>query len=455
MVYFFVSYLNTVVMFLNSHSSVHSNKAAEPASSSQHTTQMQSSSSIGVMQLKAAMGDPTIPLSPSQIMQLHKTIGNRATTQFMKSRLPSVPTVQRVKEPEDTAGMEPIQQKENHTGMPDHLKSGLENLSGMDLSDVKVHYNSDKPSQVEALAYAQGNDIHLGPGQEEHLPHEGWHVVQQKQGRVQPTLDQGGTLINDDVSLEQEADARGAEAVQRKALDHTRGGRELQAAGTASSTMQRLKVYPPTQDKEDTDFNANPQEVDLSKASYEQLCKYFTIREQQLRSGVDEKLPRRGMPERNMVFDDSEFETMKKRIKAFEAGTDGLQAVATVNCYEGQIKVLSALQEGNFGGVSSCMTITVVMKNGKKVIAHAGVEAPVTFNAIKDVVDSVGAAASVKAAGVGLFWGTNLEPYGGLTSVQDDENEFKQNLNAAFGCAAEFENLEGTIKVAPDGTVSL
>jgi hypothetical protein len=25
------------------------------------------------------------------------------------------------------------------------------------------------------------------PGQEQHLPHEAWHVVQQKQGRVKPT----------------------------------------------------------------------------------------------------------------------------------------------------------------------------------------------------------------------------------------------------------------------------
>ncbi|HAP61901.1 MAG TPA: hypothetical protein DCR93_21180, partial [Cytophagales bacterium] len=33
-----------------------------------------------------------------------------------------------------------------------------------------------------------GTDIHLAPGQQKHLPHEAWHVVQQKQGRVKPTL---------------------------------------------------------------------------------------------------------------------------------------------------------------------------------------------------------------------------------------------------------------------------
>lgn len=39
----------------------------------------------------------------------------------------------------------------------------------------------------EETTYSQGTDIHIGPGQEKHLPHEAWHVVQQKQGRVKPT----------------------------------------------------------------------------------------------------------------------------------------------------------------------------------------------------------------------------------------------------------------------------
>ncbi|MDJ0662336.1 MAG: DUF4157 domain-containing protein [Crocosphaera sp.] len=76
----------------------------------------------------------------------------------------------------------------NQTGLPDHLKAGVENLSGYSLDDVKVHYNSPKPAQLQALAYTQGTDIHVASGQEKHLPHEAWHVVQQKQGRVKPTM---------------------------------------------------------------------------------------------------------------------------------------------------------------------------------------------------------------------------------------------------------------------------
>ncbi|MGV3609585.1 MAG: DUF4157 domain-containing protein, partial [Fluviicola sp.] len=83
--------------------------------------------------------------------------------------------------------------------------------------DVKVHYNSSQPASLQAHAYAQGTDIHVAPGQEKHLPHEAWHVVQQKQGRVQPTKQlKGKTNINDDAGLEKEADVMGAKAMQLK-----------------------------------------------------------------------------------------------------------------------------------------------------------------------------------------------------------------------------------------------
>jgi Domain of unknown function (DUF4157)/Fic/DOC family len=101
----------------------------------------------------------------------------------------------------------------NRTGLPDQVKSGVENLSGFSLDDVKIHYNSDKPAQLNALAYAQGTDIHVAPGQEKHLPHEAWHIVQQKQGRVRPTIQmKGGVPVNEDRALEHEADVMGGRA---------------------------------------------------------------------------------------------------------------------------------------------------------------------------------------------------------------------------------------------------
>jgi len=118
-------------------------------------------------------------------------------------------TVQRQEIPEE----EPLQKKkENNTGMPNNLKAGVESLSVIDMSGVRVHYNSSKPAEVEALAYTQGTDIHLATSQEKHLPHEAWHAVQQIQGRVRPTMQMKGVAINDEVELEHEADVMGAKA---------------------------------------------------------------------------------------------------------------------------------------------------------------------------------------------------------------------------------------------------
>ena len=104
---------------------------------------------------------------------------------------------------------------ENRTGLPNQLKSGIEALSDVSLDDVNVHYNSSKPAQLQALAYTQGSDIHVAPGQEQHLAHEAWHVVQQKQGRVQPTTQLRNVAINDDFGLEREADVMGDKALQK------------------------------------------------------------------------------------------------------------------------------------------------------------------------------------------------------------------------------------------------
>lgn len=111
---------------------------------------------------------------------------------------------------------------ENSNGLPLQLKAGIESLSGISMDQVQVHYNSDKPAQLNAHAYAQGNQIHLSPGQSHHLPHEAWHVVQQAQGRVKPTMQlKAGHVINDDLGLEAEADKMGAQAATLQSSQNT------------------------------------------------------------------------------------------------------------------------------------------------------------------------------------------------------------------------------------------
>lgn len=130
------------------------------------------------------------------------------------------------------------QKKANNTGLPNNLKTGIEHLSGYAMDDVKVHYNSSKPAQLNAHAYAQGTDIHLASGQEKHLPHEAWHVVQQKQGRVKPTKQLKSKInINDDEVLEKEADVMGAKAILSNTQMHKKGN--LTTSNSNNNLVQR------------------------------------------------------------------------------------------------------------------------------------------------------------------------------------------------------------------------
>jgi Domain of unknown function (DUF4157) len=115
----------------------------------------------------------------------------------------------------------PIQSESLSIGLPLALKSGIEALSGISMDTVNVHYHSSQPAKLNALAYTWGRDIHLAPGQEQHLPHEAWHVVQQAQGRVKPTLQlKGGVSVNDSQGLEHEADVMGAKALAGRAAGY-------------------------------------------------------------------------------------------------------------------------------------------------------------------------------------------------------------------------------------------
>ena len=179
---------------------------------------------------------------------------------------------------ESNSNNQPFQLKsqENNTGLPDNLKSGVENLSGFSMDDVKVHYNSDKPAKLQAHAYAQGTDIYLGTGQEKHLPHEAWHVVQQKQGRVKPTIQDQGVSINDDKGLEREAEDRGKEAgawlSSRKREGEPKNLREVKKiadAQIAQRTVKNVKAKFRTDNKHEEIPNS---EYRVTKSGYERYA---------------------------------------------------------------------------------------------------------------------------------------------------------------------------------------
>lgn len=189
-------------------------------------------------------------LSPPEVLRLGGTVGNRAVRQLLTRPVGSVRQRQEGEEEEGplqgkaAASPVPVSSPGSSGGvadsLPPGLRQGLEGLSGFDLSGVRVHANDPAPGRLNALAYAEGGEIRLAPGQEQHLAHEGWHVVQQMQGRVRATTSEEGVAINDDASLEREADEMGEEArrwsgvgpLQRKAfpgaLPYTGSGRPIQ-----------------------------------------------------------------------------------------------------------------------------------------------------------------------------------------------------------------------------------
>lgn len=173
-------------------------------------------------------------LSPREMLRLGGTVGNRAVQQLLARPAGAVRQRQTGEEEEEPlqakAASSPVPSLGSSGGgaspLPSSLRQGLEGLSGFDLSEVRVHTNDPDPARLNALAYAEGGNIRLAPGQEQHLAHEGWHVVQQMQGRVRATANEGGAAINDDPGLEREADEMGREAqrwsgvgpMQRKAF---------------------------------------------------------------------------------------------------------------------------------------------------------------------------------------------------------------------------------------------
>jgi Domain of unknown function (DUF4157) len=182
---------------------------------------------------------PQAPLQRA-ILQMQRTFGNQATTRALTSQLKTAQLqgggpeeeelqlkadpAQRSVGPEDEEELQlkadPVQRKTGSGGgankMPEGVQAKMEAAFNTDFSDVNIHVGN-QASDVGALAYAQGNDIHFAQGKfdpntrsgQELLGHELAHVVQQREGRVQPTAQANGLPINDDPKLEQEADARG------------------------------------------------------------------------------------------------------------------------------------------------------------------------------------------------------------------------------------------------------
>jgi hypothetical protein len=170
---------------------------------------------------------------PSQRSAVGGAPADHGTTRGLAAEPPSygLDFVDRQRDHDDTPSRSVIQAKRDAV-LPADLRASIESLSGVDMSGIRIHYDSAEPARLGAVAYTDRNEIRVAPGQERHLAHEAWHAVQQRQGRVQPTTRLDGSAINDDPALEKEADWMGA-----RALDLSRGS-NLGVPAARSSTLQ-------------------------------------------------------------------------------------------------------------------------------------------------------------------------------------------------------------------------
>lgn len=172
-----------------------------------------------------------------------------------------------------TSNLQPSQLRslpESQAGLPHTLRMGIEKLSGLVMNDVRVHYDSSKPGELGALAHTQGSNIYVAPGQEKHLPHEAWHVVQQKQGRVRSTgVQTKGASINADSGLEREADQMGARASRADSSGRLQKNYPSPISHPAQAGVIQRKKLPPKVGKDDygqfetTSFGAKGRGVEI------------------------------------------------------------------------------------------------------------------------------------------------------------------------------------------------
>jgi hypothetical protein len=133
------------------------------------------------------------------------------------------------------------------TQIPENVQAKMESSFGTSFQGVNIHQNDGGATQMGALAYTQGENIHFAPGQynpdspkgQELLGHELTHVVQQRQGRVAETKQTKGVSVNDNPALEKEADDMGV-----KAANSTSSGSSIQFknSGTSPNTVIQHKI---------------------------------------------------------------------------------------------------------------------------------------------------------------------------------------------------------------------
>ncbi len=152
------------------------------------------------------------PVPGEGLLDLQRTAGNQATTEFLANEEPASPVLDVI----GRGGGSPLD-----AALRGHMESRL----GHDFGDVRLHTNgpaSESASAVGAHAYTVGNEIVFGSGRydpsspagQKTIAHELTHVVQQKSGPVAGKPAPGGIQVSDpNDRFEQEAESTAEQAL--------------------------------------------------------------------------------------------------------------------------------------------------------------------------------------------------------------------------------------------------
>lgn len=328
--------------------------------------------------------------------------------------------------------------------LPAAVQAKMETAFATDFSAVRVH-EGPQASAMGALAYAQGADIHFAPGQydpesvrgQELLGHELAHVVQQSRGRVAAPGQGKGLPVNDDPSLEREADEQGARAARGQPAH----GAAPASAGPAVIGRDSARPVQRLKDKK--------QAVDITKLDYHQAYAYLIkLREKQ----VDDT-----------AHPDVEFD-MDKDPDALQKHIDQLEPEqGSILCAEGQAKRAGKEQQIDFGAVTSCLTFTCMLSDGAKIVAHEAVKNRVPGGAVAAIKkladkDKDNKIDKVLIAGVAGSWTWKdgvLAPLAedDTNLIAKDADGFASAFAAAIGAAkGEFiDHVAGDVVIDADG----
>ena len=144
-----------------------------------------------------------------------------------------------------------VKQMKRNVALPEDFQAKMESSFGEDFSNVKINKDSKEADELNALAFTQGNSIHFKKGEfdttsskgQELIAHELSHVVQQRNKIIDTTYRENNYNINDNLSLEKDADADAKKAINGDLISHT-FSKGINSISSSSPNISQKKESP-------------------------------------------------------------------------------------------------------------------------------------------------------------------------------------------------------------------